>query len=131
MEPSGGYRIKPSLDYLRTSDEAPALLSQLMLHSKNIVRLSAPQILPDYLNVETKVIEAVDHTGVKNSFLSQSADLHTFIMRYDFRREVSRSERMLLYCQIAAEFPEQMHFTGDMAACDDYLYMTIYPVRND
>ena len=131
MEPSGGYRIKPSLDYLRTSDDTPSLLSQLNLHSKDIVRLSAPQISQEYLNVETKAIKAIDHTGIRNSFLSQSSDLHTFIMRYDFHRDVSSAERMLLYCQIAAEFPEQMLFTGDMTVHDDYRYMTIYPIRND
>lgn len=130
IEPQIGYRIKPSLDYLRTSDEAPALLSQLTLKARNIATIVAPAIPQEYLNSEAQTIETIDHTGIKNSFLAQSSDLHTFIFRYDFHREVSQMERMLLFCQLAAEFSDQMDFTGDMAVNEDYRYMTIYPLRN-
>lgn len=130
IEPQVGYRIKPSLDYLRTSDEAPALLNQLTLRARDIASIGAPAIPEEYLNNEALTIETIDHTGIKNSFLAQSNDLHTFIFRYDFRREVSQMERMLLFCQLAAEFSDQMDFTGDMAVSDDYRYMTIYPLRN-
>lgn len=130
MEPQGGYRIKPSLDYLRTSDEAPALLSQLSSKARDIASIGAPAIPEEYLNGEAQTIETIDHTGIKNSFLAQSNDLHTFIFRYDFHREVSQMERMLLFCQLAAEFSDQMDFTGDMAASEGYRYMTIYPLRN-
>ena len=128
--PQVGYRIKPSLDYLRTSDEAPSLLSQLSLKNRNIVSIGAPAIPQEYLNNEAQTIESIDHTGIKNSFLAQSNDLHTFIFRYDFHRDVSLMDRMLLFCQIAAEFSDQMDFTGEMVLRDDYKYMTIYPLRN-
>lgn len=130
IEPQIGYRIKPSLDYLRTSDDAPALLSQLTLKARDITTIVAPAIPQEYLNSEAQIIETIDHTGIKNSFLAQSNDLHTFIFRYDFHREVSQMERMLLFCQLAAEFSDQMDFTGDMAVNEDYRYMTIYPLRN-
>lgn len=130
IEPQVGYRIKPSLDYLRTSDEAPALLSQLTLKARDIASIVAPAIPVEYLNNEAQTIETIDHTGIKNSFLAQSNDLHTFIFRYDFHREVSLMERMLLFCQLAAEFSDQMDFTGDMAVNEGYRYMTIYPLRN-
>ena len=130
IEPQIGYRIKPSLDYLRTSDDAPALLSQLTLKARDITTIVAPAIPQEYLNSEAQIIETIDHTGIKNSFLAQSNDLHTFIFRYDFHREVSQMERMLLFCQLAAEFSAQMDFTGDMAVIEDYRYMTIYPLRN-
>lgn len=130
IEPQIGYRIKPSLDYLRTSDEAPALLSQLSSKARDIASIGAPAIPEEYLNGEAQTIETIDHTGIKNSFLAQSNDLHTFIFRYDFHREVSQMERMLLFCQLAAEFSDQMDFTGDMAASEGYRYMTIYPLRN-
>ena len=130
MEPTSGYRIKPSLDYLRTSDEAPALLSQLSSRSKDITSLIAPAIPQEYLSGEQLTIDTIDHTGMKNSFLSQSNDLHAFIFRYDFHRDVSSAERMLLFCQLAAEFSEQMDFTGRMASAGNYEYMTIYPHRN-
>ena len=130
IEPQVGYRIKPSLDYLRTSDEAPALLSQLTLKARDIASIVAPAIPVEYLNCEAQTIETIDHTGIKNSFLAQSNDLHTFIFRYDFHREVSQMERMLLFCQLAAEFSDQMDFTGDMAVNEGYRYMTIYPLRN-
>ena len=130
IEPQIGYRIKPSLDYLRTSDEAPALLSQLTLKARDIASIVAPAIPVEYLNSEAQTIETIDHTGIKNSFLAQSNDLHTFIFRYDFHREVSQMERMLLFCQLAAEFSDQMDFTGDMAVNEGYRYMTIYPLRN-
>lgn len=130
IEPQIGYRIKPSLDYLRTSDDAPALLSQLTLKARDITTIVAPAISQEYLNSEAQIIETIDHTGIKNSFLAQSNDLHTFIFRYDFHREVSQMERMLLFCQLAAEFSDQMDFTGDMAVNEDYRYMTIYPLRN-
>ena len=130
IEPQIGYRIKPSLDYLRTSDDAPALLSQLTLKARDITTIVAPAIPQEYLNSEAQIIETIDHTGIKNSFLAQSNDLHTFIFRYDFHREVSQMERMLLFCQLAAEFSDQMDFTGDMAVNEDYRYMTIYPLSN-
>lgn len=130
IEPQIGYRIKPSLDYLRTSDDAPALLSQLTLKARDISTIVAPAIPQEYLNSEVQIIETIDHTGIKNSFLAQSNDLHTFIFRYDFHREVSKMDRMLLFCQLAAEFSDQMDFTGDLAVNEDYRYMTIYPLRN-
>lgn len=130
FEPQTGYRIKPSLDYLRTSDEAPGLLSQLSLKARYITSIVAPTIPQEYLKTEVQTIETIDHTGIKNSFLAQSNDLHTFIFRYDFHREVSQMERTLLFCQLAAEFSDQMDFTGDMVAGDSYKYMNIYPLRN-
>lgn len=130
MEPTCGYRIKPSLDYLRTSDEAPSLLSQIMFKSRDIAAITAPAIPYQYLDSEAQTIDTIDHAGMKNSFLAQSNDLHTFIFRYDFRRDVSTSERMLLFCQLAAEFPEQMNFTGRMSRTENYEYMDIYPLVN-
>lgn len=131
MESGGGYRIKPSLDYLRTSDEAPALLCQLMSRSRNIAYAAAPAIPKDFLDNKAMVIETTDHTGIRNSFLSQSSDLHTFIMRYDFHRDVSQRDRLLLYCQLAAEFPGHMNFTGELISFENYRYMKIYPKGND
>lgn len=92
MEPQVGYRIKLSIDNLRTSDEAFQLMKKLAARQKNSSRgmkQLADAIPEEYLDGQSQTIDSVNLQEVHNAFMASSAHLFYFVMNYRFRKEVT------------------------------------------
>lgn len=98
MEPQVGYRIKLSIDNLRTSDEAFQILKKLVARQKNSpkgMKQLADAIPEGYLDGQSQMIDTVNLQEVHNSFMASSTHLFSFVMNYRYRKEVTRGEKLI------------------------------------
>ena len=75
MEPQVGYRIKLSIDNLRTSDEAFQILKKLVARQRNSpkgMKQLADAIPEGYLDGQSQMIDTVNLQEVHNSFMASS-----------------------------------------------------------
>lgn len=129
MEPQVGYRIKLSIDYLRTSDEAFQLMRKLAARQKNSSRgmkQLADAIPEEYLDGQSQRIDSVNLQEVHNAFLASSAHLFYFVMNYRYRKEVTRSEKLIFFCQLASQYADELHFTDTYEVSGEVEYPLIY-----
>ena len=129
MEPQVGYRIKLSIDYLRTSDEAFQLMRKLAARQKNSSRgmkQLADAIPEEYLDGQSQRIDSVNLQEVHNAFLASSAHLFYFVMNYRYRKEVTRGEKLIFFCQLASQYADELHFTDTYEVSGEVEYPLIY-----
>ncbi len=129
IEPQAGYRLKLSIDNLRNSDDALEILKDVIVRKKGarVARNLGEAITGDYLNQETRAIEVVNQYEIKNAFIAQSDNLYHFVQNYNYRKQMTREDRLVLFCQIASQFIEEMRVTNETSADDDITYPIILP----
>lgn len=129
MEPQTSYRIKLSIDTLRTSDEAFLLIKKLAARQKNIVkgmRQVADAIPDEYLNGQSQLIDTVNLQEVRNAFMASGNHLFYFMMNYRYRKEVTRSEKLIYFCQLASQYADELRFTDHYETSGEVEYPIIY-----
>ena len=129
MEPQVGYRIKLSIDYLRTSDEAFQILKKLAARQKNSpkgMQQLADAIPEGYLDGQSQMIDTVNLQEVHNSFMASSTHLFAFVMNYRYRKEVTRGEKLIFFCQLASLYADELRFTDIYDVSDEVEYPLIY-----
>lgn len=129
MEPHVGYRIKLSIDHLRTSDEAFQILKKLAMRQKNSVRGKnqlAEAIPEGYLDGQSQILDAVNLQEVHNAFIASGTHLFYFVMNYRYRKDVTRNEKLIFFCQLASQYADQLHFTDSYEAVGEVEYPLIY-----
>lgn len=130
MEPQAGFRLKVSLDALRSSDEALEVLKSViakMQSPNNIRRNLADAISREYLDRTSETIELVDQEEMMNAFSAQGKHLFAFVMNYHYKIDMNREARLVLFCQIASQYSEHLEFTKEYGQTDDIEYPIIYP----
>ena len=121
MEPQVGYRIKLSIDNLRTSDEAFQILKKLVARQRNSpkgMKQLADAIPEGYLDGHLQ--------EVHNSFMASSTHLFSFVMNYRYRKEVTRGEKLIFFCQLASQYADELRFTDTYEISDEVEYPLIY-----
>ena len=128
MEPQVGYRIKLSIDNLRTSDEAFQILKKLVARQKNTpkgMKQLADAIPEGYLDGQSQMIDTVNLQEVHNSFMASSTHLFSFVMNYRYRKEVTRGEKLIFFCQLASQYADELRFTDTYEISDEVEYPLI------
>lgn len=129
MEPQVGYRIKLSIDHLHTSDEAFQILKKLAMRQKNSVRGKnqlAEAIPEGYLDGQSQILDAVNLQEVHNAFIASGTHLFYFVMNYRYRKDVTRNEKLIFFCQLASQYADQLHFTDSYETVGEVEYPLIY-----
>lgn len=129
MEPQASYRIKLSVDNLRTSDEAFLLIRKLATRQKNMpkgARQLAEAIPEGYLNEQSQRVDIINLQEVRNAFMASGNHLFYFVMNYRYRREVTRSDKLIYFCQLASQYADELRFTDCYEASDEVEYPIIY-----
>lgn len=129
MEPQVSYRIKLSIDTLRTSDEAFQLLKKLAVRQKNAPkgnRQLAEAIPEEYLKDQSQLLDTVNLQEVRNAFMASGNHLFYFVMNYQYRKEVTRSDKLIYFCQLASQYTDELHFTDRYEVSDEVEYPLIY-----
>lgn len=129
MEPQASYRIKLSIDHLRCSDEAFLLIKKLSGRQKNALkgnRQLADPIPEGYLQDQSQQIDTVNLQEVHNAFMASSNHLFSFVMNYRYRKEVSQSDKLVYFCQLASQYAEELNFTDTYEVTGDVEYPFIY-----
>ncbi len=130
MEPQTNYRIKLSIDYLRTSDEALLLIRKLIAKLKkhsDKVKAVAEAIPAEYLESKAQVIDQVNLREVYNSFVASGEHLFAFVMNYSYKKTVTVEDKLVFFCQIASEYAENLRFTDRYECTGKAEYPLVFP----
>lgn len=130
MERLPKYITRVSLDFLRNEDAALDILDNIrrrLSKKANINSRLAGKIDGRYLQEQTETTKAFNHQELLNGFLAQSSDLFYYVWNYSFAKTLDRELRLVLFLQMASQYPEQMRFTSEMKTLDNIEYPIIYP----
>jgi hypothetical protein len=130
MEKQPKYITRVSLDFLRNEDSALEILEnirQRLSKKANIKSRLAEKIDAHYLEVQTETTIAFNHQEILNGFLAQSSDLFYYLWNYSFTETLDKELRLVLFLQMASQYPEQMRYTNEIQSIDNIEYPIIYP----
>lgn len=131
MEPSSKYFTKVSLDFLRNDDSALDILAGVRrsINRKAALRQRlAGRIEDEYLTLSQEQVFAYNHQEIFNAFKAQGADLFSFVMHYELRNNPEREERLVLFLQLASQFPDELRFEGTFQQYHNIEYPIILPL---
>lgn len=129
MEPQTNYRIKLSIDNLRTSDEAFQAIRKLAARrkeGKNALKHLAEAIPEGYMDAQSRMIDAVNLQEVHNAFMASGGHLFHFVMNYRYRTDVTRGDKLVYFCQLASQYADELRFTERYECFGDVEYPLIY-----
>ena len=130
MERQPKYVTRVSLDYLRNEDTALDILDNIrrrLSKKANIQSRLAERIDANYLEEQTETTRAFNHQELLNGFLAQSSDLFYYVWNYSFTDTLDKELRLVLFLQMASQYPEQMRYTDEIKTIDNIDYPIIYP----
>ena len=128
MENRPYYKLRLSLDKIRNSEEAYEVIRRLAGKSisQRMSRTEAEPIAADYLEDTTEVVESVNVKEMWNAFKAQGNHLFAFILNYPYRMNRSLNDHVILYCQMATNYSEQLNFTDEYETFNNIEYALIY-----
>lgn len=129
MEPQTNYRIKLSVDNLRTSATAFEVIKKVVSRKKNQIKGPkniAEAIPEEYLDGGSEVMDAVNLQEVYNAFTASSNHLFKFVMNYNYHKDLSANCKVLYFCQIASQYADKLNFTDIYETSYGVEYPVIY-----
>ena len=130
MERQPKYITRVSLDFLRNEDTALDILDNIrrrLSKKANISSRLAEKIDANYLEEQTETTRAFNHQELLNGFLAQSSDLFYYVWNYSFTDSLDKELRLVLFLQMASQYPDQIHYTDEIKTIDNIEYPIIYP----
>ena len=130
MERQPKYITRVSLDFLRNEDIALDILDNIrrrLSKKANISSRLAEKIDANYLEEQTETTRAFNHQELLNGFLAQSSDLFYYVWNYSSSDSLDKELRLVLFLQMASQYPEQMRYTDEIKTIDNIDYPIIYP----
>ena len=130
MERQPKYVTRVSLNFLRNEDTALAILDNIRrrLDKKASIKSRlAGKIDGSFLEELTETTTAFNHQELLNGFLAQGSDLFRYVWNYTFSEMLDKELRLVLFLQMASQYPEQMHYTAETDTIDNIEYPIIYP----
>mgnify|MGYP007056160902 FL=1 len=130
MESKPKYVTRVSLDFLRNEDAALEILDNIrrrLSKKTNIKSRLAERIDECFLEEQTETTRAFNHQELLNGFMAQSSDLFYYVWNYSFSEALDRELRLVLFLQMASQYPEQMRYTSETKTIGNIEYPVIYP----
>ena len=130
MERQPKYITRVSLDFLRNEDTALDILDNIrrrLSKKANISSRLAEKIDANYLEEQTETTRAFNHQELLNGFLAQSSDLFYYVWNYSFTDSLDKESRLVLFLQMASQYPDQMRYTDEIKTIDNIDYPIIFP----
>ena len=131
MEPRPRYTLKVSLSMLRTTDLGLKIL-QDVAKGKSNDRLRkgnlAEPLTKEELTEQQKVQQTVDVREVKTAFMASGDNLFHFVMNYSgYRKQMADEEKLVLFCQIAAQYHDELVISEEYGRHGNIEFPFIYP----
>lgn len=131
MEPRPRYTLKESLSMLRTTDTGLKIL-QDVAKGKSNDRLRkgnlAEPLTKEELTEQQKVLQTVDVREVKTAFMASGDNLFHFVMNYSgYRKQMADEEKLVLFCQIAAQYHDELVISEEYGRHGNIEFPFIYP----
>ena len=133
MEPQTNYRIKLSIELLQSNADTLKLIRKVLSKRKQklVIETNVATAIPEeYLSGDIVVSDAISLQELYNAFSASSTHLFRFIMNYDFRRPIDKTQRILFFCQIASQYTDNLDFTTTYETTDNVEYPLIYFQNN-
>lgn len=131
MESAIRYTTKVSIDFIRNDDTALDILRNVRrrLSKDSLIhqRLSGA-IAPEYLVKKTETIHAFNHQEIFQAFKAQGNDLFDYIRTMTFPINTTREEKLVLFLQLASQYPDEIRFTDEIRTIDNIEYPIILPL---
>ena len=128
MESQTNYRIKLSIDYLRTSTTALELIKKVVARRKKQSKGPkniAGAIPEEYLYGSSEIMDSVNLQEVYNAFTASSSHLFKFVMNYN-HKDLSVDCKILYFCQIASQYADNLNFTDVYETSYGVEYPVVY-----
>lgn len=131
MEPRPRYLLKVSLTMLRNTEEGLKIILELA-KGKGNSRLKkgnlAEALTAEELTEQRQILQMVDISEVKNAFMASGDHLFHFVMNYsNYKIPMDDEAKLVLFCQIATQYLEEMQITEDYRQFDNMEYPLIFP----
>lgn len=131
LEPRPRYTLKVSLSMLRTTDTGLKIL-QDVAKGKSNDRLRkgnlAEPLTKEELTEQQKVLQTVDVSEVKTAFMASGDNLFHFVMNYSgYRKQMADEEKLVLFCQIAAQYHDELVISEEYGRHGNIEFPFIYP----
>lgn len=131
MEPRPRYTLKVSLSMLRTTDTGLKIL-QDVAKGKSNDRLRkgnlAEPLTKEEFTEQQKVLQTVDVREVKTAFMASGDNLFHFVMNYSgYRKQMADEEKLVLFCQIAAQYHDELVISEEYGRHGNIEFPFIYP----
>ena len=130
MEPSTGYRIKVSLDWLRSTDGGLSVLREVQnrrkIQGKQRKQLADP-LDQNEMADQSIIIPMVEQTEMKIGFMAAGTDLFYFVMNYSYPYPIDLEGKLVLFCQIVSQFSDELEITNKYTVAEGFEYPLIYP----
>ena len=131
LEPRPRYTLKVSLSMLRTTDTGLKIL-QDVAKGKSNDRLRkgnlAEPLTKEELTEQQKVLQTVDVREVKTAFMASGDNLFHFVMNYSgYRKQMADEEKLVLFCQIAAQYHDELVISEEYGRHGNIEFPFIYP----
>ncbi|MFN4764577.1 hypothetical protein ACKGJN_15715 [Gillisia sp. Q332] len=126
------YPVKLSLDFL-TTDEAFEAIKKIGSRIKTKAEIKIPvaeNISRDQLDTQIKEEVLINLEEVKNNFMATGNNLFSFLVNYDFLKEVSFAERVTIYCQLISQYEDILEISSSYETYQDIEYTIVYPKPN-
>lgn len=131
MEPRPRYPLKVSLSMLRTSDLGlKVLLDVVKGKGNNRLRKGnlAEPLTEEELKEQQHVLQIVDVNEVKTAFMASGDNLFNFVMNYSgYHKQMTDEEKLVLFCQIAAQYLDELSISEEFNCYGGIEYPLIYP----
>lgn len=129
FESKPSYHLKLSTDNLQ-KDEYFNLIKKVRSQYKSTitpVKSLAGRLSKGDLHEQIEEEQFIDLYKVRNDFKRSGQELFTFLMRYDFVREVSFEELATIYCQIISTFENELEISDNYLKYKHIEYAEVYP----
>ena len=116
---------------LRTSDVGLKIL-QNIAKGKSNDRLRKGNLAEPFSKEELKeqqrILSMVDVREVKTAFLASGDNLFHFVMNYSgYRKLMTEEDKLVLFCQIAAQYLDELSISDELHCHNGIEYPLIYP----
>lgn len=129
FETKPSYPLKLSLERMHNDDVYQSILKvnkKVKATAKPIVPI-ADSISEDYLEIETENEIHISLDEVMNGFKASGNHLFSFLLRYEFPREVSHEERVTAYCQMISLFEDDLEISENYERHHEVEYAIVHP----
>lgn len=130
MERQPKYVTRVSLDFLRNDDAALDILSNIRRRLSNKTAVKSRlggKIATKFLTGQIETLRAFNHQELLNGFLAQGTDLFNYVWHYPFTETVDDELRLVLFLQLASQYPERLRYTAETDMIRNIEYPVIYP----
>lgn len=128
MEKRPYNRIFLSIDMLRSNEEAYSIIRKIAgkANVRKMGRTEAEPIGEEFLTGNVERVASVNVTEMWNAFQAQGNDLFSFIRNYAYKYPRSLNDHIILFCQMATIYSDELLITDNYETFDHIEYVLIY-----